>query len=58
MTKDLLQAGFSLAALQVAGGWASPQMPGHYGRKQTAEHGAVAQWYAGGISEDMAALTP
>jgi site-specific recombinase XerD len=45
MAQDLVEAGFGLAAIQVAGRWASARMPAHYSRGQAAAQGAVARYY-------------
>ena len=39
---SMAERGASLVAMQAAGGWASPAMPGHYARQATARRGAVA----------------
>lgn len=41
---DLVAGGFDLAAIQQAGGWASPAMPAYYARDLLAEQNAMAQW--------------
>ena len=40
---ELAAAGESLAAMQVAGRWSSPDMPGRYARAELAARGAVAR---------------
>ena len=45
MTLDLVAAGASLAAVQVAGRWASSRMPALYARGEMAGNGAVAKYY-------------
>ena len=47
MCVDLVRAGHSTAAVQVAGRWASDKMPGYYSRGETAARGAVAAFYGG-----------
>ena len=39
----LAAGGASIAEMQTAGRWTSPQMPGHYARGQLAARGAVAR---------------
>lgn len=51
MTTDLVAAGASLAAVQVAGRWKSARMPGQYARGELAGNGAVARYYGGGNCE-------
>ena len=41
--QSLAAAGASIAEMQTAGRWTSPQMPGHYARGQLAARGAVAR---------------
>ena len=41
--QSLAAGGASLAEMQTAGRWTSPQMPGHYARGQLAARGAVAR---------------
>lgn len=48
MARDLVAAGASVAAVQVAGAWKSARMPAHYARAELAGRGAVAAYYAGG----------
>ena len=45
MATDLVAAGASLAAIQVAGRWKSARMPAHYARGELAGNGAVARYY-------------
>ena len=45
MTRDLVASGAGVAAVQVAGRWASPQMPSYYARAELAGDGAVARFY-------------
>lgn len=45
MARDLARAGIELPALMNAGRWRSPNMPALYIRNETAEKGAVAQFY-------------
>jgi len=45
MTKDLIEAGFGLPAVQIAGRWRSPRMPAHYGRSQSVVRGAIARYH-------------
>ena len=45
MARDLVASGASVAAVQVAGRWASPRMPAHYARGELAARGAVARFY-------------
>jgi len=45
MATDLVASGASIAAVQVAGRWASSRMPALYARGQTAGNGAVAKFY-------------
>lgn len=40
---DLLEAGFSVTDVQFAGGWKSPQMVLHYGKRALAGHNAMAR---------------
>ena len=44
---ELVRQGFSIAEIQLAGGWASPGMPAYYARSLGAEDGAVAVVFAG-----------
>ena len=44
---ELVKQGFSIAEIQLAGGWASPAMPAYYARSTVAEDGAVAQFFGG-----------
>ena len=45
MATDLVAAGASLAAVQVAGRWKSARMPATYARGELAGNGAVARFY-------------
>ena len=45
MARDLVAAGASVAAVQIAGRWASARMPAHYARGELAARGAVARFY-------------
>ena len=45
MTVDLVAAGASLAAVQLAGRWASSRMPALYARGELAGNGAIARYY-------------
>ena len=45
MARDLVATGAGVAAVQVAGRWASPQMPSYYARAELAGDGAVARFY-------------
>lgn len=45
MATDLVAAGASLAAIQVAGRWKSARMPATYARGELAGNGAVARYY-------------
>ena len=45
MARDLVAAGAGVAAVQVAGRWASSRMPAHYARSELAARGAVASFY-------------
>lgn len=45
MARDLVASGAGVAAVQVAGRWASAQMPAYYARAELAAHGAVARFY-------------
>ena len=45
MAYDLADAGYSLVAMQHAGRWKSPLMPGRYTRRMVAKTGAVARWH-------------
>ena len=45
MARDLVAAGASVSAVQVAGRWASSRMPAHYARAELAGRGAVASYY-------------
>ncbi|MDE2676431.1 MAG: tyrosine-type recombinase/integrase [Gemmatimonadota bacterium] len=45
MARDLVADGAGVAAVQVAGRWASPQMPSYYARAELAGDGAVARFY-------------
>ena len=47
MARDLVAAGASVAAVQIAGRWASSRMPAHYARGELATRGAVAKYYGG-----------
>ncbi len=47
MSTDLVAAGASVAAVQVAGRWKSSRMPGQYARGELAGQGAVARYYGG-----------
>ena len=47
MAMDLVAAGASVAAVQIAGRWASSRMPAHYARGELAARGAVAKYYGG-----------
>lgn len=46
MAQDLARMGVELPSLMTAGRWRSPLMPAHYTRNETAERGAVAQFYS------------
>ena len=48
MAVDLAAAGVGLPALQVAGRWASPAMPGRYAAAELASRGAVARFHGEG----------
>ncbi len=45
MAQDLARIGVELPSLMTAGRWRSPTMPAHYTRNETADRGAVAQFY-------------
>ena len=45
MAQDLARIGVELPSLMIAGRWRSPTMPAHYTRNETADRGAVAQFY-------------
>ena len=45
MACDLVASGAGVAAVQVAGRWASAQMPAHYARAELAARGAVARFH-------------
>ena len=45
MARDLVASGEGVAAVQVAGRWASAQMPAYYARAELAGGGAVARFY-------------
>ena len=45
MARDLVASGAGVAAVQVAGRWASAQMPAHYARAELAAKGAVARFH-------------
>ena len=45
MACDLVREGFSLVAVQNAGRWKSPAMPGRYARGELAGRGAVAKYH-------------
>ena len=45
MARDLVAHGASVAAVQVAGRWASSRMPAYYVRGELAARGAVAKYY-------------
>ena len=45
MARDLVAAGASVAAVQVAGRWASADMPAKYARAELAARGAAAAYY-------------
>lgn len=45
MARDLVAAGASVAAVQVAGRWESARMPARYARAELASRGAVAAYY-------------
>ena len=45
MARDLVASGASVAAVQIAGRWASVRMPAHYARGELAARGAVARFY-------------
>ena len=45
MARDLVASGAGVAAVQVAGRWASAQMPAHYARAELAARGAVARFH-------------
>ena len=47
MARDLVAGGASVAAVQIAGRWASARMPALYARGELAARGAVAQYYGG-----------
>lgn len=46
MAQDLARIGVELPSLMTAGRWRSPMMPAHYTRNETANRGAVAQFYS------------
>ena len=46
MAQDLARIGIELPSLMTAGRWRSPTMPAHYTRNETADRGAVAQFYS------------
>lgn len=46
MAQDLARIGVELPSLMTAGRWRSPTMPAHYTRNETADRGAVAQFYS------------
>ena len=48
MARDLVASGASVAAVQVAGRWASAAMPAHYARGELAARGAVARFHGEG----------
>ncbi|WP_420437844.1 tyrosine-type recombinase/integrase [Candidatus Poriferisodalis sp.] len=45
MAQDLARIGVELPSLMTAGRWRSPTMPAHYTRNETADRGAIAQFY-------------
>ncbi len=45
MAQDLARIGVELPSLMTAGRWRSPTMPARYTRNETADRGAVAQFY-------------
>lgn len=45
MVRDLVAAGEGVVAVQVAGRWASPQMPAYYARGEQAGNGPIARFY-------------
>ena len=45
MAQNLARIGVELPSLMTAGRWRSPTMPAHYTRNETADRGAVAQFY-------------
>ncbi len=45
MARDLVASGAGIAAVQVAGRWASAQMPAYYARAELVGGGAVARFY-------------
>ena len=45
MARDLVAAGASVAAVQIAGRWASARMPAHYARGELAARGPIARFY-------------
>lgn len=45
MAQDLARVGVELPSLMTAGRWRSPMMPARYTRNETADRGAVAQFY-------------
>ena len=45
MARDLVASGASVAAVQIAGRWASDRMPAYYARGELAARGAVARFY-------------
>ena len=45
MARDLVAAGASVSAVQVAGRWVSSRMPAHYARAELAGRGAVTSYY-------------
>ena len=45
MVRDLVASGAGVVAVQVAGRWASAQMPAYYARAELAGNGAVARFY-------------
>lgn len=52
MAKDLVAAGASVAAVQVAGRWKSARLPAIYARGELAGQGAVAKYYGGGSGDE------
>ena len=52
MARDLVASGAGIAALQVAGRWASAQMPAHYARAELASReGSRGPVPRGGLAE-------
>lgn len=51
MAQDLVEAGFGLPAVQVAGRWRSARMVVHYARAQSVAGGAVARFHQGRVPQ-------